>query len=31
LTPIVKEVIKINYEYIWADALEKYNLIDRPK
>ena len=31
LTPLVKEIIKINQEYIWTDALEEYNLIDRPK
>jgi len=30
LTPLVKEIIKINQEYIWTDALEEYNLIDRP-
>ena len=29
LTPIVKEIIKINQEYIWTDALEEYNLIDK--
>ncbi|HEY8935096.1 MAG TPA: hypothetical protein VIM65_07740 [Cyclobacteriaceae bacterium] len=28
LTSIVKEIIKINRDYIWADALEEYNLID---
>jgi hypothetical protein len=28
LTPLVKEIIKINQEYIWADALAEYNLID---
>ena len=28
LTPLVKEIIKINQEYIWTDALEEYNLID---
>ena len=28
LTTIVKEIIKINKEHIWADALEEYNLID---
>ena len=31
LTPLVKEIIKINQEYIWTDALEEYNLIDQPK
>jgi len=31
LTPLVKEIIKLNQEYIWTDALEEYNLIDRPK
>jgi hypothetical protein len=30
LTPLVKEIIKINQEYIWTDALEEYNLIDKP-
>lgn len=29
LTPLVKELIKINQELIWKDALEEYNLIDR--
>ena len=29
LTPLVKEIIKINQEYIWKDALEEFNLIDR--
>ena len=29
LTPLVKEIIKINQEYIWRDALEAYNLIYR--
>ena len=29
LTPLVKEIIKITQEYIWKDALEEYNLIDR--
>ena len=28
LTPLVKEIIRINKEYIWADALEEYKLID---
>ncbi len=28
LTPIVKEIIKINKDYIWEDALEEYGLID---
>lgn len=30
LTTLVKEIIKINREYIWTDALEEYNLIGRP-
>ena len=29
LTPLIKEIIKINHEYIWADALEEYNLVDK--
>ena len=29
LTPLVKEIIKINQEYIWTDALKEYNLIDK--
>jgi hypothetical protein len=29
LTPLIKEIIKINQEHIWTDALEEYNLIDR--
>jgi hypothetical protein len=29
LTPLIKEIIRINKEYIWTDALEEYNLIDR--
>jgi len=29
LTPLVKEIIKINQEHIWTDALEQYNLIDK--
>ncbi len=29
LTPLAKEIIKINQAYIWTDALEEYNLIDR--
>ena len=28
LTTIVKEIIKINKNHIWTDALEEYNLID---
>jgi hypothetical protein len=28
LTAIVKEIIKINKDYIWTDALIEYNLID---
>lgn len=28
LTPLVKELIKINQERIWTDALDKYNLLD---
>ena len=31
LTPIVKEIIKINHEYIWTDALDQFNLIDKQK
>ena len=31
LTPLVKEIIKLNQEYIWTDALEEYNLIDKSK
>jgi hypothetical protein len=31
LTPLVKEIIKVNREHIWTDALEEYNLIDRPE
>ncbi len=30
LTPLVKEIIKVNREHIWTDALEEYNLIDKP-
>ena len=26
LTPLVKKIIRINREYIWTDALEKYDL-----
>ena len=29
MTPLVKEIIKINRAYIWTDALEEYNLIDK--
>lgn len=29
LTSLVKEIIKLNQEHIWIDALEEYNLIDR--
>ena len=29
LTLLVKEVIKINKEFIWTDALEEYDLIDK--
>lgn len=28
LPPLIKETIRINQEYIWADALEEYNLPD---
>jgi len=28
MTNIVKEIIKINSEHIWTDALKEYNLID---
>lgn len=31
LTPLIKEIIKINQELIWTDALEEYNLFDRPE
>ena len=31
LTPLVGEIININKEYIWTDALEEYNLIDKHK
>jgi hypothetical protein len=31
LTPLIKEIIKINQNHIWADALEEYNLIDKPE
>jgi hypothetical protein len=31
LTPLVGEIININKEYIWTDALEEYNLIDKQK
>ena len=31
LTPLVKEIIKININYISIDALEEFNLIDNPK
>jgi hypothetical protein len=31
LTPLVKEIIKINQKHIWTDALEEYNLIDTPE
>ena len=29
LTPLVLELIKLNKEHIWTDALEEYNLIDK--
>jgi len=29
ITTLVKEVIKINKEYIWSDALLKYNLLEK--
>lgn len=29
LTLLVKEIIKINQEHIWTDALEEYGLIER--
>ena len=29
LTHLIKEIIKINKDFIWTDALEKYNLIDK--
>ncbi len=28
LTPLVKEIIKINKDHIWTDALTEYNLLD---
>ncbi len=31
LTPLIKELIKINQEHICTDALEEYHLIDRPE
>lgn len=31
LTTLVKEIININKEYIWTDALEEYNLIEKHK
>lgn len=31
LKPLVLELIKINKEYIWTDALEEYNLIEKQK
>lgn len=30
LTPLIKEIIKINQEHIWREALAEYNLIDIP-
>jgi hypothetical protein len=29
LTPLIKEIIKSNQEFIWTDALVEYNLIDK--
>ncbi|MFB2836588.1 hypothetical protein [Floridanema evergladense] len=29
LTTLIKELIKLNQELIWMDALEKYNFIDK--
>jgi hypothetical protein len=29
LTMLVKEIIRINMNYIWTDALEKYGLLDK--
>src|SRR5688572_18218198 len=29
LTAVVKKIINMNKEYIWIDALEEYNLIDK--
>lgn len=29
LTPLLLELININKEHIWIDALEEYNLIDK--
>ena len=28
LTPLVREIININKEYIWTDALDEYKLIE---
>ncbi|MDH7463517.1 hypothetical protein QEG73_19610 [Chitinophagaceae bacterium 26-R-25] len=28
LTPLVIEIIRLNKEYIWTDALEEYSLLD---
>lgn len=28
LTPLVKEAVRINQDYIWTDALEEYNFLD---
>jgi len=28
ITPLIIEIIKINQEFIWTDALQEYNLID---
>ncbi len=30
ITPLIKEMIKINKELIWNDAIEEYQLIDIP-
>lgn len=29
ITKLVKQIISINKEYIWNDALERYNLIEK--
>jgi hypothetical protein len=31
LTPLVKELIKLNKNQIWTDALEEYNLLNEQK
>ncbi len=29
ITKLVKQIVKINKEYIWNDALQQYNLIEK--